>query len=154
MKTISLFVVALALIFNPVFADEPNNPNRELDLAKYLTGKKFVGQFTVDGRDKPPSTEEYVISKCEKLPADDMYRLTARIKYGDVDSEVPMEIKILFAGETPVITLDSLWIPGMGTFDARVLIRRNRYAGSWQHDDKGGHLFGRILPADSIAEPE
>ncbi len=122
---------------------------RETRLAEYLNGCKFVGRFTLDGRDGgTPKEEEYTISRCEKLPAADMYRMTARIRYGDVDSEVPLDVKILWSGETPVITLDALWIPGMGTFSSRVLIHRERYSGTWQHDDKGGHLFGRIVAAD------
>ena len=118
---------------------------REQRLAAYLTGAKFVGKFTIDGKeDDAPKTEEYTISKCEKLAQEDMYRLTARIKYGDVDSEVPLDLKILWSGNTPVITLDSFWIPAMGTFDARVLIHSGRYAGTWQHDAVGGHMFGMI----------
>ncbi len=124
---------------------EVDAEGREQRLADYLSGAKFVGKFTVDGKeDTSPKTEEYTISKCEKLPAEDMYRLTARIKYGDVDSEVPLELKILWSGSTPVITLDSFWIPGMGTFGARVLIHRDRYAGTWQHDAVGGHMYGMI----------
>lgn len=106
--------------------------DREQRLASYLSGIKFVGSFTVDGKsDAAPKQEEYTISQCEKLELPDMYRLTARIKYGDVDNEVPMDIKILWSGNTPVITLDALWIPGMGTFSARVLIHADRYAGTW-----------------------
>ncbi|QDT06500.1 hypothetical protein K227x_49100 [Rubripirellula lacrimiformis] len=130
---------------------------RESRLAAYLSGAQFVGKFTVDGKeDKLPKTERYTISKCEKLPATDMYRLTARITYGKVDSEVPMDIKILWSGNTPVITLDQLWIPGMGTFDARVMIHSDRYAGTWQHDEVGGHMFGQIQQAaktDAAGEP-
>ncbi|MFK8111631.1 MAG: hypothetical protein AB8B91_05500 [Rubripirellula sp.] len=119
---------------------------REQKLAKYLSNCKFVGQFTVDGKEnRTPKIEEYTIRKCEKLPGENMYRMTARIKYGDVDSEVPLEIKILWSGRTPVITLDSFWIPGMGNFGARVLIHSNRYAGTWQHDAVGGHMFGKIV---------
>lgn len=118
---------------------------RELSLAKYLTGAKFLGNFTIEGKsDTLPKPEAYTISKCEKLPQPDMYRLTARIKYGEIDSEVPLDLKILWAGRTPVITMDAFWIPGMGTFGARVLIHSGRYAGTWQHDDVGGHLFGVI----------
>lgn len=121
--------------------------DREKRLAKYLSGIKFVGSFTVDGKeDQTPKTEEYTISKCEKLPTADMYRMTARIKYGDVDSEVPLDIKILWSGRTPVITLDNLWIPGMkGTFGARVLVHAGRYAGTWNHDAVGGHMFGKLV---------
>ncbi len=126
---------------------EASPDDRGERLAAYLSGCKFVGKFTIDGKeDKAPKTEEYTISKCEKLPAADMYRLTARIKYGDVDQEVPLDIKILWSdGRTPVITMDSFWIPGMGTFGARVLIHSDRYAGTWQHDAVGGHMFGKIV---------
>lgn len=118
---------------------------RERKLAEYLSGSIFAGQFTIDGKESlAPKAEEYTISKCEKLESPDKYRLTARIKYGEVDSEIPLDIKILWSGNTPVITLDSLWIPGMGTFSSRVLIHGNRYAGTWQHDAVGGHLFGQI----------
>ncbi|MEO1615641.1 MAG: hypothetical protein AAFV88_07325 [Planctomycetota bacterium] len=127
----------------------PADAEREQRLANYLSGTQFIGRFTVDGVDKPPKTEAYTIESCEKLPADNLYRLKARIKYGSVDQTVPLDLKILWSGNTPVITLDSIWIPGMGTFDARVLIQadkeRGRYAGTWQHDDKGGHLFGKIV---------
>lgn len=124
---------------------ETEESTREEKLAKYLSGATFAGKFTIDGKeDALPKTENYKISKCEKLAEPDMYRLTARITYGDVDSEVPLDIKILWSGTTPVITLDSFWIPGMGTFGARVLIHSGRYAGTWQHDAVGGHMFGRI----------
>ncbi|MGB7326928.1 MAG: hypothetical protein WBD31_18775 [Rubripirellula sp.] len=140
-------LVACTFLASFAVADEAD---RETRLANYLTGSSFVGKFTVDGKeDKLPKTEQYTISKCEKMDAADQYRLTARIKYGEVDSEVPMEIKILWSGQTPVITLDSLWIPGMGTFDARVMIHAGRYAGTWQHDKVGGHMFGKIVVADS-----
>jgi hypothetical protein len=119
---------------------------KEAKLTKYLSGAKFVGKFTVDGKEnKTPKTEEYTISKCEKLPEPDMYRLTARIVYGDVNQEVPLDLKILWAGRTPVITMDQFWIPGMGTFGARVLIHPDRYSGTWQHDEVGGHLYGKIV---------
>ena len=134
-------------------AAEDRGKTREERLAAYLSGSKLVGKFTVDGRENTtPKTEEYTISKCEKLPEQDMYRMTARIQYGEVDSEVPLDLKILWSGNTPVITLDSLWIPGMGTFSSRVMIHNQRYAGTWQHDDKGGHMFGRIVKDDSNSQ--
>ena len=38
-------------------------------------------------------------------------------------------------------------IPGLGTFSSRVVIYEGRYAGTWQHGDVGGHLFG-VLKRD------
>jgi hypothetical protein len=40
--------------------------------------------------------------------------------------------------------LDRVTIPALGTFSARVVLDEGRYAGTWSHDDKGGHLFGVI----------
>ena len=144
-------LIALLAIMPLAVAEEST---RESRLADYLSGARFVGKFSVDGKpdDRPLKSEQYTISKCEKLPEPDMYRLTARIKYGKVDSEVPLDIKILWAGNTPVMTLDALWIPGMGTFSARVLIHSDRYAGTWQHDQVGGHLFGTIESQSSAQE--
>jgi hypothetical protein len=152
--TLAFWLVAANLGSRAVGEEELSRDQR---LAEYLSGTQFVGKFTVDGADLSPKTETYTIKSCEKLPAADLFRMTARIKYGSVDQEVPLDLKILWSGNTPVITLDSLWIPGMGTFDARVLIRRGeaagRYAGTWQHGDKGGHLFGAIVPIQN-AETE
>jgi hypothetical protein len=123
---------------------------REQRIANYLTGSKFVGSFSVDSQGFGQLKEEaYTISKVEKLPEADSYRLTARIQYGETDGEFPMDLKILWAGNTPVITLDQVWIPGLGTFSARVLILKDRYAGTWDHDAVGGHLFGRIEKAEA-----
>jgi len=138
-----------------VSADEPVDKSkssedkvqtREEKIATYLTGVKFVGRYTTDSDDSATAKPEtYTISKVEKLAEPDLYRLTSRIQYGSTDSEVPMDLKILWSGTTPVITLDNLWIPAMGTFSARVLIHDGRYSGTWSHDEKGGHLFGKII---------
>jgi hypothetical protein len=66
------------------------------------------------------------------------------VKYGDKDVTVPIPLEIKWAGDTPVITLTDLAIPGLGTFTARVLIYDDRYAGTWQHGKVGGSLFGKI----------
>ncbi len=144
------FAVLLPVAVAAQEADAEKQPPREQRLAEYLNGVKLIGKFTIDGQQGDEKIEEYTISKCEKLPAEDMYRMTARIKYGEVDNELPLDIKILWSGNTPVITLDRFWIPGMGTFGARVLIHADRYAGTWQHDAVGGHMFGRIekLPSE------
>ena len=112
---------------------------------KLLTGAKLRGQFTIDGKsmDNLPA-EAYDIEKVAKLPDGDWWALTTRIKYGDHDLTVPIAVEVKWAGSTPVITLDDLTIPGLGTFSARVLLHKDKYAGTWQHDAVGGHLFGKI----------
>ena len=71
----------------------------------------------------------------------------ARIEYGGHDVTVPIPVRIEWAGDTPVISLTDVEVPGLGTFTARVLFYRGRYAGTWQHGETGGSQFGRILPA-------
>lgn len=113
-----------------------------------LTDAKLVGNFTITGKDTDKLTkEEYTIVKAKKMEAGDLWIIEARIKYGDKDLTVPLPLDIKWAGDTPVITLTKFTIPGMGTFSSRVLLYEGRYAGTWQHDAVGGHLFGTIEKA-------
>ena len=118
---------------------------REEKFAEYMSGASLKGRFTIQGRGDKMPEETYTISKCEKLPEGNLYRFTARIQYGDTDTELPMDIPVEWAGDTPVISLTNMWIPGLGTFSARVLIYKDTYAGTWIHDDVGGQMFGVIV---------
>src|SRR5262245_47386404 len=110
-----------------------------------LTNVKLIGRFTITGReDREPKAEEYTITSAMKLPDGDLWLLKARIKYGDKDVTMPIPLEIKWAGDTPVITLTNLSIPRLGTFTSRVVIYDNRYAGTWQHGEVGGNLFGKI----------
>ena len=122
--------------------------------AESMTGATLVGSFTMVppvAQDKAPAvpelhSERYEIVSVKKLPRGDFWSITARIKYGNHDLQVPVPLEIQWAGKTPVLVVDQWRFPGMGTFDARVLIHQERYVGTWQHDDKGGHLFGVVVP--------
>lgn len=122
-------------------------------LAKYLSGTKWTGQFTMAGNPEP-RTEHYEIISAEKGEIGDYWNLIARIKYGKHDKTFPLPpIEIKFAGGTPVITVDNIFFPGFGNFDARVLIRKGQYAGTWAHvgdgGGVGGHMFGTIEKMDA-----
>jgi hypothetical protein len=152
-------LLAAALLAAPIWAaepetkkgDDPSQPARlsqaELNkkLAADLTNVKLIGAFTVTGKEnEAPKEEEYTITSALKLDEEDLWLLKTRIKYGETDKTVPIPLEIKWAGDTPVITLTNLEIPGLGTFTSRVVIYEGRYAGTWQHGDVGGHLFGRI----------
>ena len=133
-------------------AARPSQDELNKKLAADLTNVKFVGSFTVSGKEsEAPKEEEYTITSALKLDEPDLWLLKARIKYGKTDQTFPIPLEIKWAGDTPIITLTNLEIPGLGTFTSRVIIYEGRYAGTWQHGDVGGHLFGRIekLPAES-----
>jgi hypothetical protein len=60
---------------------------------------------------------------------------------------VPLELTVKWAGDTPVITLDELEIPGLGRFTARVLFHGRSYAGIWSGPGHGGQMYGRVVRA-------
>lgn len=118
------------------------------DFEKYLSGSVLTGVFTLDGQPLDKLNEErYEIKTAKKIDGDDnLWEIVTRIKYGDKDLEVPVTITVEWVGKTPVMVMDSVSIPGMGTFSARVVFHDRKYAGTWKHDSVGGHLFGRVEP--------
>lgn len=128
---------------------EKSAPDPELiaKLEKYLSGATLKGRYTVLGRDLPPDDEEYTIQSAKKLPDGDLWLIEARIKYGKWDVTVPITVPIKWADKTPVISIEKLTIPAMGTFSARVLFNNEMYSGTWSHDDVKGQLFGQVIPA-------
>lgn len=118
----------------------------EKEFAAYLSGSKLTGIFTVDGKPiNQTESESYEIKSAKKIEGEEnLWEIVSRIQYGDKDFEMPIEIKIEWIGKTPVMVLESVTIPGMGTFSARVLFHDKKYAGTWKHDTKGGHIIGKV----------
>ncbi len=113
-----------------------------------MKGVRFTGFFTVDGSDRPPSEETYEIHSVQKFGEEDLWIFTARIKYGKKDVTLPMPLPVKWVGDVPVITMQDLNIPGLGTFSAHVVIDGQKYAGTWSHGKVGGHLYGKISKID------
>jgi hypothetical protein len=127
---------------------------REKMFEQQMSGATLVGHFTVDGKQngKPPRVERYEIASAKKMNGN-QWLLTARIKYGDHDISVPMPLNVFWAGDTPVISLTNLTIPGLGSgFTSRVMFYEGRYAGTWQHGKVGGHLWGKIEYTEKKSE--
>ena len=61
----------------------------------------------------------------------DIWLFRTRLKYNDREIPVPIPLSVKWAGDTPVITLTDLAIPGVGTYSARVVLYRDQYAGTW-----------------------
>jgi hypothetical protein len=145
-------LLVLGIAIETGFADDPPAASKEeliKNLEKTLTGAKLTGRFTITGKeDMAPAPEEYTITSARKLIDGDQWMITARIKYGKTDKRFPVPIDIQWAGATPIMTLDKVTIPGLGTFSTRVVIHDGLYAGTWRHDAVGGHLFGTITRAE------
>lgn len=136
-----------------VASSDVSDASKELieKLQRAISHTQWTGNFTLTGSDAAPKKESYQIIDAVHQSGD-QWLLTARIAYGDRDVTVPIPLEIKWAGRTPVITVDNLTIPPLGTFDARVLIRKGSYAGTWAHGDKGGHLFGKYEKMEPVTD--
>lgn len=146
------FLAAAMILLSTALSNAAEPAKKALDRATLekefsakLTGSALVGAFTVDGQetDKPPHMERYELESVTKAVGDN-WVFVSRIKYGQNDVKIPLTIKVLWAGDTPIISLTDFEIPGLGTFTARVMFYSDRYVGTWQHGEVGGHMFGRI----------
>ena len=140
----------------PPAADESkpaaNRKELERKFAETMSGAVLVGHFTTTGKQAElPKPERYTLGKVSKLQGD-LWQFETRIQYGDHDLKVPLAINVYWAGDTPVISLTKLAIPGLGTFTSRVLVYDGEYAGTWSAGDHGGHLFGKLERAAQPAE--
>jgi hypothetical protein len=124
--------------------DPASLPDAERQFIERMTGASLIGRFTIAGReDRPARPERYDLSSVEKV-GEDLWRFNARMRYGDVDTTLPIVVPMRFAGDTPMISITDLTIPALGTFTARVFFHGDRYSGTWQHGEYGGHMFGKI----------
>ena len=123
-----------------------------------LSGCVFRGYFTLRGQEqaKGLKEEKYTITSVKKLPGDDdLWVFNVRIQYGDHDVALPLTLQVKWAGDTPVITLTDMLIPGLGKFTSRVIVYRGQYSGTWDGGgDHAGHLFGKIEKIDDTKEDD
>ena len=136
---------------------KPDRDRKELfaQFESLLKKSSMIGTFTIDGdREGRRIDERYDISRVVKQPEGDYWVFYSRIKYGDHDVTLPIPVQIKWAGNTPVITVDNLAIPGLGTFDSRVVISDNKYAGTWRHGKVGGLMFGHIKKQEDLSKKQ
>ena len=95
------------------------------------------GQLGLEKEDK------YTIIGVNKVGGD-VWLINARIQYGKKDITAPIPVQVKWAGDTPVIIVDDVGVPGSGTYSARVMIYDNTYAGTWSGGDHGGLMNGVI----------
>lgn len=141
---IFLLSVALAGCGGGDPATEAEQAAREEAFWNSMSGVVLEGFFTVgDGAEL--RKERYEIAKVSKLGGD-IWVFQARIQYGSRDVTVPVPVRMEWAGDTPVLSLTEVAIPGLGTFTARVLFYDEQYVGVWRHGEVGGLHFGQIVP--------
>ncbi len=155
------WAVALACSFfaSPVIAaDEPAAPHQaelEAKFAATMSHAVMRGGFTLGEMQpgQPLKEDKYTLGEVKKLE-NGKWLISTRIQYGDHDVTVPLALDVLWAGDTPVITVTKMPVPGLGVFTARVLVYGDHYAGTWDGGDHGGHLFGVIERPEKEAAAE
>jgi hypothetical protein len=113
------------------------------ELEKTLSNATLVGHYTTVGEQETPAEERYDLGEVKHLDKD-QWSIAVRIRYRDKDVQLPIVVPIRWAGDTPVICVDDLTIPALGTYTARVMIYRDHYAGFWTGHGHGGHLYGLV----------
>jgi hypothetical protein len=128
---------------------EDSVPSRDALEAKF---KATMANATMAGKSIPlkdgglgtPRDDSYTIVSAEKQ-AGDVWVINAKFK----EAVVPIPVKVQWAGDTAVIVVDNLQMPGKyagsgSSYTARVLIHEHTYAGSWSGGDHGGLISGTI----------
>lgn len=121
--------------------------DREREFTEQMRNVVLIGNFTIEGRERQDGLpERYEITDVSKLEGD-RWRFNARVKYGNVDVTLPVVVPMVWAGDTPMISITDFAIPGLGEeFGARVVFYDNRYAGTWDHGEYGGMMYGTVTP--------
>jgi hypothetical protein len=152
-----LFIAALSLTFGytqeqPAPA-KPDQAELEKKFKEQLTDCVFDGHWCMmrEGTLSDERSEKYGITAATKS-GQDVWIIYAKMQYRGKEVSVPVPVQVKWAGDTPVITLDKVSIPGMGTYSARVLVYEKTYAGTWSAGDHGGMLHGLIKKNEAKAE--
>lgn len=135
---------------------------REAAFAALLTGSRLEGYTTLtDGEGNLVSEEleadSYSLTRVAKQD-DGRWKFTALINYGGRPIPVSVSLPVEWAGSSPVINVEDMSVPFMGTYSARVLFDGDRYVGVWRGDGYGGHILGKVVRAEpapvvDVAEP-
>jgi hypothetical protein len=130
--------------------EKPKLTQEELE-AKFkstLTQATFNGRWCAikDSKLGPEKEDKYTILGVTKVGGE-VWMVNARSQYGGKDITAPIPVQVKWAGDTPVITVDNVGVPGSGNYSARVLIYQDTYAGSWTGGDHGGLMNGVITRA-------
>lgn len=145
-------IASLALCLpSPLLAQdvEPDRSALEADFAARMSGSVLVGRFTdtTAPEGTPPAEERYTLGEVSKNE-DGRWRFEAQVEYGGRSFPLALNLDVMWAGDTPVITMTDYRIPLMGSFTCRVMFYGDLYAGTWSGTaggvTHGGHMFGRV----------
>ena len=135
--------------------------DRDARFEALMTGARLVGEFTVDTGQTgdAPRPDLYSVSELEKGEGD-VWIFHYTMSYGgnqgssgnSPGTTFDIPVRVVWADDTPMLTMTDQEVEGLGTFTVRVMIHGDRYAGTWQHGAFGGHMWGRIERGEPSGE--
>jgi hypothetical protein len=156
----SITATAASFLFTAsIYAEDTKAKAEELE-AKF---KEAMTAVTMSGRWCPlkdgvlgaEKEDKYTIVSVEKTGGDS-WVINTHLHYKKLDIVVPVPVQVKWAGDTAVIIVDHMVVPGPGyggtAYSARVLIHENTYAGTWSGGDHGGLMNG-VITKDKPADP-
>lgn len=150
-----------AVIPPPAPTQVPPREQLEKEFQEALTGATLEGTWQMTGKDglkggglTDPKPDKYTIKSATKTGGDN-WVIVAQIDFGDNDAFIPVPVRVVWAEDTAIITLNDLAVPMIGTYSARVMIHNGFYSGVWYCNAKnyGGVMQGRILKNWATAKP-
>ncbi len=124
---------------------KPSQAELEKKFMATLTKATLSGHWSMiqDGQLSAEKNDKYTITSVLKI-GPDAWLINARIQYGTKNIVAPIPVLVKWAGDTAVIIVDKIPVPGSGIYSARVLIYEKTYAGTWSGGDHAGLLSGVI----------
>lgn len=117
-----------------------------------LTNATLEGRWCPVGGDGLGSDrdEKYEIQSVERVSGDN-WLITAKMRYRQVELTLPFPVQVKWAGDTPVLVVDNVGIPGGNKYSARVMIYNGTYSGTWTGGEHGGLLHGVVKRREAEA---
>ena len=144
------WIVVLFALAAPASSQDTGSADLDRHFEELMSGVRLQGHFNVVGPDgmSAPQPDLYMVSELTRGEGN-TWIFNYRMSFNQNQQMVPVPVEVLWAGDTPVLTMTDQEIEGLqGKFSARILIDRGRYAGTWQHGPVGGHMWGVLEPAE------
>lgn len=146
-----ILIAAVLLGFGCARQSTPSaEEERNAKFKAAIDGVTLQGNMRGLGKDTMSKGEKFVIEKVTRVMGD-TWLFQMRFQYGDHDVPVPIPMRVNWAGDTPVLTLTDVPVPGFGTYTARVLIYGEQFAGMWSSQKgHGGQVFGKVVRGSGV----
>jgi hypothetical protein len=156
---IPFLIIGWVLTQNVVLADDAQatpgkGPSKAIPSQEELEAKfkTMLTKATLAGRWAPikngtlgeEKEDKYEIVSVGKVNGDS-WVVNAKMKYGGREFVAPFPVKVRWAGDAAVLSVENLQMPGgQNSYSARVMFFENTYAGTWSGGGHGGMLSGLI----------